>query len=152
MIKLSSPIISDKLLSEIQQSKDFKVQELSLLYTNGSLENHLDLICDQAVELVKKGAEILVLSDAGMMSQFKYVPSLIATGAVHHRLLKESLRPKCSIIVNTAQAWATHHFACLIGYGCNAICPYMAYESIKQEAVGKNSDKAGYDKFSVAQA
>lgn len=84
-----------------------------------------------------------------MSGDCKYVPSLIATGAVHHRLLKENLRSKTSIVVNTAQCWSTHHYAVLIGYGASAICPYMAYETIRQEASGSTAKKAGYGEMTV---
>jgi len=87
-----------------------------------------------------------------MSKETKYIPSLIATGAVHHRLLKENLRSKASIVVNTAQCWSTHHYAVLIGYGASAICPYMAYETIRQEANGPQAKKAGYGEVSIQQA
>lgn len=61
------------------------------------------------------------------------MPSLLATGAIHHRLIQENLRSKCSIVVDTAQCWSTHHYACLVGYGASAICPYLALETVRQE-------------------
>ena len=127
--------------------------ELSLVSEKGaSLESRLDQLVETAVQKVRDGAEILVLSDADLSSESTYIPSLLATGAVHHKLLDENLRSKCSIVVNTAQCWSTHHYATLIGYGASAICPYMAYETIRQDANGKAAKKAGYDGITVAEA
>ncbi|MDJ0541004.1 MAG: glutamate synthase-related protein, partial [Microcystis sp. M53603_WE2] len=53
-------------------------------------------------------------------------------GAVHHHLIRSHLRLKASIVIDTAQCWSTHHFACLIGYGASAVCPYLALETIAQ--------------------
>ncbi|MDX1976063.1 MAG: glutamate synthase-related protein, partial [Pseudanabaenaceae cyanobacterium bins.68] len=55
-----------------------------------------------------------------------------AVGAVHHRLIGVGLRMHASIVVETAQCWSTHHYACLIGYGASAICPYLALETVRQ--------------------
>jgi glutamate synthase (ferredoxin) len=60
-----------------------------------------------------------------------YIPPLVATGAVHHHLIRAGLRMQASIVVDTAQCWSTHHFACLVGYGASAVCPYLALESVR---------------------
>jgi glutamate synthase (ferredoxin) len=79
--------------------------------------------------------EILVLSDFAdkeALNDTTYVPPLIAVGAVHHRLIEEGLRMDISLVVETGSAWSTHHFACLVGYGANAVHPYLAFETVKQ--------------------
>jgi glutamate synthase (ferredoxin) len=60
------------------------------------------------------------------------IPALLATGAVHHHLIRTGLRSDTSIVVETAQAFSTHHAAMLIGYGAHALCPYLAYETARQ--------------------
>lgn len=75
---------------------------------------------------------------------------MLATGAIHHRLIKDGLRLNGSIIVNTAQCWSTHHFATLIGYGASAICPYLTWETIRQEFLGRKVKK-GEDNLSMVQ-
>jgi len=60
-----------------------------------------------------------------------YIPPLLAVGAVHNYLNREGLRCRASIIIDTAQCWSTHHFACLIGYGASAVCPYLALETVR---------------------
>ena len=93
-----------------------------------------------------------MLSDAGLTAGDVYVPALLATGAVHHKLLELNVRSKASIVVHTAQCWSTHQFAVLIGYGASAICPYMAFESIRHQASGPKAKKEGYEGVSLRQA
>ncbi|MEO1184991.1 MAG: glutamate synthase-related protein, partial [Cyanobacteria bacterium J06636_27] len=97
----------------------------------------------QAVEAVQNGAKILVLSDkiSGSSQEWEnygainaentYIPPLLAVGAVHHHLIDKGLRMNTSLVVNTAQCWSTHHFACLIGFGAAAVCPYMALDTLR---------------------
>ncbi|AKV70131.1 Ferredoxin-dependent glutamate synthase [Microcystis panniformis FACHB-1757] len=91
-------------------------------------------MCAEAAKKVESGAEILILSDrtAPIDEKTSYIPPLLAVGAVHHHLIRSHLRLKASIVIDTAQCWSTHHFACLIGYGASAVCPYLALETIAQ--------------------
>jgi glutamate synthase (ferredoxin) len=97
---------------------------------------------EQAVARLRAGAEaavrggtcILVLSDrsgGGISAGTTYIPPLLAVGAVHHHLLRLGLRLQCSIVIDTAQCWSTHHLACLIGYGASAVCPWLAWETTR---------------------
>jgi len=137
MLKLESPIINDEELSTIESS-DFKTEKLSTLYKietgpNG-LQEAVTNICQQATEAVKAGVEIIVLSDRSedIGTEYSYIPPLLAVGAVHHHLIRQGLRLRTSLVVDTAQCWSTHHYACLIGYGASAICPYLTLESVRQ--------------------
>jgi glutamate synthase (ferredoxin) len=96
------------------------------------MKENLMKIVNNAVEAVKKGSEIIIISDRGINDKKTYIPSVIATGAIHHKLIKEGLRSNCSIVVETAQCWNTHHFAVLIGFGASAICPYLTLETVRQ--------------------
>lgn len=134
-LKLDTPILLESELAEIKASQ-FKTTQLSTLFAISTGPNGLEAavksLCQQAAEAVKAGAKILVLSDkATLNTEDTYIPPLLAVGAVHHHLIREGLRMKASLIVNTAQCWSTHHFACLIGYGASAICPYLALDSVK---------------------
>lgn len=108
----------------------------SLEESVSGMKDTLNVVCNKAVEHVRNGAEVIVLSDmANDLDELRattYVPPLIAVGAVHHRLIEEGLRMDAGIIVETGGAWSTHHFACLVGYGANAVHPYLALESVKQ--------------------
>jgi glutamate synthase (ferredoxin) len=96
----------------------------------------LDSLCDKAEEAVRGGVEVLILSDLEKdpeaLRESTYIPPLLAIGAVHHRLIDTGLRMDAGIIVETGGAWTTHHFACLIGYGANAVYPYLGLESVRQ--------------------
>jgi glutamate synthase (ferredoxin) len=144
-LKLESPVLTEAELEAIKQS-DFAAVELSTLFViaNGpeGLKTAVKSLQAKAAEAVRSGAKILILSDkipptprnsggeGGIGSEYSYIPPLLAVGAVHHHLIDEGLRMKASLVVNTAQCWSTHHFACLIGYGAGAVCPYMALDTV----------------------
>jgi glutamate synthase (ferredoxin) len=147
LLKLETPFLNEADL-EVVKTSSFDTAELSTLFAIAAgpqgLENAVRNLCDQAVEAVKAGKKILVLSDrsGGLLSEdFSYIPPLLAVGAVHHHLIRLGLRMKASLIVDTAQCWSTHHFACLIGYGASAICPYLALESVRQWVADPKTQK-----------
>ncbi len=136
-LKLESPVLTDAELEAIKLS-GFATAELSTLFAIASgpegLKTAVQSLQAQAAESVRAGAKILILSDGANDSidtEYTYIPPLLAVGAVHHHLIREGLRMKTSLIVNTAQCWSTHHFACLIGYGAGAVCPYMALDTVR---------------------
>ncbi|GFE70244.1 glutamate synthase-related protein [Chroococcus sp. FPU101] len=138
VLQLNTPVLNEAELDTIKASS-FKTVELSTLYdlTSGpkGLETAISNLCEQASKAVKAGARILILSDraAGQTigEHTSYIPPLLAVGAVQHHLIRTGLRLSTSLVVDTAQCWSTHHFACLIGYGASAVCPYLAWETIK---------------------
>lgn len=95
-----------------------------------ALEFALDRICRYAEDAIEDGFEILILSDRAIDSDHAPISSLLATAAIHHHLIKKGIRGKAGIVVEAGDIWETHHVATLIGYGCSAICPYMAFETI----------------------
>jgi glutamate synthase (ferredoxin) len=138
MLKIKTPILNEADLEAIKAS-DFETAELSTLFdiANGpeGLEAAVYALRDRAVEAVRAGKKILILSDrmeGAVNADKSYIPPMLAVGAVHHHLIRQGLRMKVSLIVETAQCWSTHHFACLIGYGAAAVCPYLALESVRQ--------------------
>ncbi|MGD1948807.1 MAG: glutamate synthase large subunit [Leptolyngbyaceae cyanobacterium] len=142
LIKLESPVINDNELTLIRQGH-LQTASVSTLYATEAGPQGLGLalqsLCDRADAAVKAGAEILILSDridvdgnsATLSADQTYIPPLLAVGAVHHHLIGNGLRMRASLLVDTAQCWSTHHFACLIGYGASAVCPYLALESVR---------------------
>ncbi|WP_414582118.1 glutamate synthase-related protein [Scytonema sp. PCC 10023] len=136
-LKLDSPVIDEAELEAIKLS-GFATAQLSTLFEIASgpegLKAAVQSLQAQAAESVKAGAKILILSDRvghGIDTEYTYIPPLLAVGAVHHHLIREGLRMKTSLVVETAQCWSTHHFGCLIGYGAGAVCPYMALDTIR---------------------
>jgi len=97
----------------------------------GSLKAGLDRLCRYAVDAVQDGFEVLILTDRAIDSEHAPIPSLLATAAVHHHLIRKNLRGRVGIIVEGGDVWEVHHFACLIGFGATAINPYLALSSIR---------------------
>ncbi len=133
-IKLQSPVINEAELEQLQ-NLGFASTKLDMLFPIASgasgLQAAIATLSDAAVSAVRGGAKLVILSDRNLSAENAYIPPLLAVGAVHHRLCVEGLRMKASIVVDTAQCWSTHHFACLIGYGASAICPYLAFETTR---------------------
>ncbi|QKQ76807.1 glutamate synthase large subunit [Nostoc sp. TCL240-02] len=146
-LKLESPVLTDAELEAIKLS-GFATAELSTLFaiSNGpeGLKAAVESLQAQAAESVRAGAKILILTDEvndGITTEYTYIPPLLAVGAVHHHLIREGLRMKTSLIVNTAQCWSTHHFACLIGYGAGAVCAYMALDTVRDWCIDPRTQK-----------
>jgi len=135
LLQLRSPVLNEAELAALQHTP-FPCHTLPILYPVAAgpegLEVQVRALCQQAAQAVRGGAEILILSDRGLDAEQALIPPLLAVGAIHHHLIQEGLRLRASLVVETAQCWSTHHFACLIGYGASAVCPYLAYEAVRQ--------------------
>lgn len=145
LIHLESPVLNSNEMERVasfaeEENGGFAQGTISTRYTLSDgpdgMKAAIDAICDKAAEDVRKGVEVLILSDKAddqsVLDETTYIPPLIAVGAVHHRLIAEGLRMDTGIVVETGSAWSTHHFACLVGYGANAVHPYLALETVKQ--------------------
>jgi glutamate synthase (NADPH/NADH) large chain len=97
------------------------------------LEPLLDRIQQEAEKAVDDGYSLIVLSDRAIGPDRIPVSSLLATGAVHHHLVRVEKRTRVGIVVETGEAREVHHHCCLIGYGADAINPYLAFEALWQE-------------------
>ena len=131
-VVVDSPVLStsrfNQLLALVEDNQDYKTTTLSLNYdANTGLEAAIDAITEQAEQAVRDGSVIIMLTDRHVTSDSLAVHALLATGAVHHRLIKAGLRCDANIIVETATARDPHHFAVLLGYGATAVYPYLAY-------------------------
>ena len=90
----------------------------------------LDRICDAASEGIHDGNKILILSDRAVSHERISVSALLATGMVHHHLVRNKWRSQAALLVETGEAREVHHMCVLVGYGADAICPYLAIECI----------------------
>ncbi|RJG38594.1 glutamate synthase large subunit [Motilimonas pumila] len=135
-IELESPVISNEQLEKIRavDHKHLQAKTLDILFTAngeaGSLEKAINKVCRYAQDAVEEGYSIIILSDRNANSDHAAIPAMLITGAVHHHLIRNGLRAKADIVVETGDARETHHFATLIGYGANAINPYLILETI----------------------
>jgi glutamate synthase (NADPH/NADH) large chain len=143
-ICMNSPVLSQRklrqLLGEDMHGDNYEFIDLNVDESR-SLSVALEQICDQAVKAVGDGKLIMLLSDRYLEQGKLPVHALLATGAVHHRLVREGLRCDANIIVETGVARDPHHFACLIGYGATAVYPYLVYQSLHDIAQRGNLDK-----------
>jgi glutamate synthase (NADPH) large chain len=104
----------------------------------------LDALCEKAEEEVRKGCNIIILSDRKMSAGRIPIPALLACAAVHHHLIRKGLRTSVGLVLETGEPREVHHFACLAGYGAEAINPYLAFESLiamKSDLPEKLDDK-----------
>ena len=135
-IKLKQPVLTNEQLKRIKylQHPAFTVQVLKAVFPatgeTGALEQAMEKLSTEAEQAVCNGANILVISDRAFNEDQAPIPSLMATGAVHHHLIRSGLRAKTSLVVEAGDVRETHHLATLIGYGAHAINPYLAFASI----------------------
>lgn len=135
-IHLPSPVLTNAELSKIKRidHPHFKSGVIQLLFQpdreKGLLKAAIDQLCAKAEHLVRKGTNILILSDRLADAHSAPIPSLLAVGAIHHHLVSEGLRGATSLVVEAGDMWETHHFATLVSYGASAVNPYMAYATI----------------------
>jgi glutamate synthase (NADPH/NADH) large chain len=149
-IMLSSPVLSQRKLRQILAAEDVvEANEfLDLQYDpDEGLKAAITRLCDQAEAAARDGKLVLLLSDRYLVRGKLPVHALIATGAVHHRLVETGLRCRCNLLVETGTARDSHHFACLIGYGATAVYPYMAYQTL-YEMMRKGQVKPGHEERS----
>ncbi|KAL2465951.1 Ferredoxin-dependent glutamate synthase 1 [Abeliophyllum distichum] len=136
---LSSPVLNEGELESLLKDPYLKPQVFPTFFdigkgVDGSLGKTLYKLCEAADEAVRNGCQLLVLSDRSdeLEATRPAIPILLAVGAVHQHLIQNGLRMQASIVADTAQCFSTHQFACLIGYGASAICPYLALETCRQ--------------------
>ena len=135
-LRIDHPILRNDDLAKIKTSDEpgVKAKTISTCFkaATGStgLNDALKRIRDEASQAIEDGYTLLILSDRGVNQDNAYVPSLLATGAVHHHLIRERNRAQADIIIESGEPREVHHFATLFGYGASAINPYLAFETI----------------------
>ena len=133
-LKLPHPILSNSELDSIKNlsKPGWKTQTIDITFErsagkNGMLEA-IDRICQEATTAIKDGFSIIVLSDRNISADRMALSSLIACGAVHHHLVGTYQRTRIGIVIESGEAREVHHHCLLIGYGADAINPYVAFE------------------------
>ncbi|MBI2569970.1 MAG: glutamate synthase large subunit [Candidatus Schekmanbacteria bacterium] len=140
-LEIESPVLTNEQLEQIREihEGDFEPKTLSMLYENrgepGQLESAVEGLCRAVVEAIDEGANILILSDRGVDTRRRAIPSLLAVSAVHHHLVREGTRMQAGLVVEAADIREVHHFAVLVGYGAAAVNPYLAMDTIADLAL-----------------
>ena len=143
MVLLKRPIITNRELDLLcnLRYKGFVTRKLSMTFPveegPAGLAKGIERLCQEAEKAVEEGCNYVILSDRGVDKHNAPIPSLLATSAVHHHLIKVRLRMQSALVVETADAREIMHFALLVGYGASAINPYLAFAVIN-DMVEKN--------------
>ena len=155
MIRLDHPLIDNGQLAKLREVNldGFKATTLEALFPadqgGEGLEKAFDELCAAADQAIKDGNNLLIISDRKIDAKHAAMPTLLVMGGLHHHLVRSGTRTLVSIILETGEAREVHHFSTLIGYGADAINPYMAFDSIAQmieeEMIAIDFDKAVYN-------
>ncbi len=136
---MRQPILTNEDLEKIrwigmvEDSFDTKTLEISYDFSKGAagMRSAIARLCQRAEDAVKGRYNIIILSDRMVGSDRIGIPALLATAAVHHHLIRKGLRTSVGLVVETGEAREVHHFACLAGYGAEAINPYLAFDTLE---------------------
>jgi len=136
MIKLDHPLLCNQELEKLRQidRPGFKSATLSLLFPvvrgAAAMERGLEALFAAADVAVDAGSNILIISDRGVDREHAAIPALLAVSGLHHHLVNSGTRTRVSLVLESGEPREVHHFALLLGYGVNAINPYLAIESL----------------------
>ncbi|MDR3003930.1 MAG: glutamate synthase subunit alpha, partial [Acidovorax sp.] len=156
-LELQQPILDFKGMAKLREIEKvthgkFKSATIDITYPlswgREGVEAKLASLCAQAVDQIKGGANILIISDRHVSATQVAIPALLALSAIHQHLVREGLRTTTGLVVETGTAREIHHFAVLAGYGAEAVHPYLALETLadlfQQPVDGVDADKAIY--------
>ncbi|MFO0227402.1 MAG: glutamate synthase large subunit, partial [Gammaproteobacteria bacterium] len=136
-VELKGPVLTNAEFAKVRRLAlpGLKVGTLSMLFraSRGAegLAKAIDQMCAEARRLIEEEeVNILILSDRGVSREEAAIPSLLAVSGLHHFLIREGLRLRVSLALETGEAREVHHFALLIGFGCSVINPYLAFETL----------------------
>jgi glutamate synthase (NADPH/NADH) large chain len=135
---LPHPILTNEELAAIKHldHRGWKSKLIDITYNREEGEtgliSRLDRICREAEQAIEQGYSLVVLSDRGVSAERVPVSSLLAVGAVHHHLIRQTKRTRIGIVVESGEAREVHHHCLLVGYGADAINPYVAFEALWQ--------------------
>src|SRR5215471_13399739 len=137
MVELPHPFLTNDDLSKLRKNlvSDFRSATLPMFFQaegdpERNLYDGLVELCRAASRAIAEGVNILVLSDRHIDEQHVAIPSLLATAAVHHHLIREGSRVRAGIVVESGEPREVGHLALLIGFGAGAVNPYLAFETI----------------------
>ncbi|MCV2421894.1 glutamate synthase-related protein [Paucibacter sp. DJ2R-2] len=157
-LEVSQPVLDFKDMARLRQIEahthgKFKSYELDITYPlawgHEGVEAQLASLCAEAVDAIKSGHNILIITDRGLSDSHVAIPALLALSAIHHHLVREGRRTTAGLVVETGSAREVHHFAVLAGFGAEAVHPYLALETLAEIAAGLpgalSADKAIYN-------
>ena len=136
LLQLKTPFITDDELAKIKHNPKFKTAVLPILFDpdagEAGLAGAMEALCLKADEAIAANHEILILSDRDIAQNRAPIPALLAVAGLHHHLIRNGSRTRVGIVLESGEPREVHHFAVLLGYGCGAINPYMAFETFQR--------------------
>jgi glutamate synthase domain-containing protein 2/glutamate synthase domain-containing protein 1/glutamate synthase domain-containing protein 3 len=133
---LDSPVLTDPELATVKEA-GLPTEVVDITFDpETDLREAIDRVRREVRAAVETGTEIVVLSDRRTGDNRAPIPSLLATGAVHHHLVREGLRTRTGLVVESGDPRTVHHLATLVGYGAGAVNPYLAYQTIADLVAG----------------
>ncbi len=137
-LEVRQPILTNDDLEKIrcighyEDSFDTKTLDITYPASQGAddMQGALDRLCERAEAAVHGGYNIIILTDRLVGPDRIAIPALLATAAVHHHLIRKGLRTSVGLVVESGEPREVHHFACLAGYGAEAINPYLAFDTL----------------------
>lgn len=136
LLELKTPLLTNAELAKIKalNGDPFKSATLPILFDPNAgvqgLESAMTGIFQQADKAIASGASLIVLSDRNLDHDHAPIPALLAVSGLHHHLIREGTRTQVGLVLESGEPREVHHYAVLIGYGCGAINPYVAFETI----------------------
>jgi glutamate synthase (ferredoxin) len=136
LIELKSPILTNEEIAKLKYvaQGQFRSVTIPILFDpqQGAkgLEKALDEVCAQADRSISSGVNIIILTDRGVNKENAAIPPLLAVSGLHHHLIRIGQRTRVGIVLESGEPREVHHFCVLIGYGCSAINPYLAFETL----------------------
>jgi glutamate synthase (NADPH/NADH) large chain/glutamate synthase (ferredoxin) len=158
IVQLDSAILFEHQLERIQHlaGEGFPAVTLDMTWPAAEgaegMRRRLDELCGEASAAVDGGANILILSDRAIGPERVPIPSMLATGSIHHHLIRCRKRLQCSLVIETGEVRDTHQVACIFSVGATAVCPYLGFATVRQlVAADEGKGKLG-DGMSAAKA
>ncbi len=136
LIELKSPIITNEEFIKLKHVDlpGFKSVTLPILFPAAEgapgLEKAMNDVCRKVDQAIQDGINVIVLSDRGVNKEWAPIPSLLAVAGVHHHMIRAGTRTRVGLVIESGEPREVHHYSLLIGYGCGAINPYLAFETL----------------------
>ena len=136
LIELKSPIITNEEFIKLKHVDlpGFKSVTLPILFLAAEgapgLEKAMNDVCHEVDQAIQDGINVIVLSDRGVNKEWAPIPSLLAVAGVHHHMIRAGTRTRVGLVIESGEPREVHHYSLLIGYGCGAINPYLAFETL----------------------
>ncbi|MBI2312855.1 MAG: glutamate synthase large subunit [Betaproteobacteria bacterium] len=142
-LEVTQPVLANEDLLKLREAEKltearFRALTLDITYPAArgaaGMEGAMETLCQAAEAAVGKGYNILILSDRAVSRERVAIPALLAVSSVHHHLVHKGLRTSTGLVADTGSAREVHHFALLAGYGAEAVCPWLVYETLTEVA------------------